>query len=437
MENIIPLNGRIAIVDDVIEQALPLMRVLSKNNIPYVFYQGNNVDFLPEESENDIRILFLDLNLLGGRDANPKEIRSVLFNTIKKIISPNNYPYVLILWSRQENEYKEMLEELFSNELKQCAPITIQNFIKSDFFPNFSEIEENEEKEYLILDELKKIILALPAYSYLMQWENCVHNSADATIQDLFHDYHSLENWRNNANCILSMFANSYLEKKYEISSPQEKAKASLLFLNDVYNDTLESNVSNVLFTNAVDLSCEVPDDYRNDIIAKINGCILFSNEFESVHQPGCVFCVNQTETTIKYFHEIFNSSFCRNGLANKDAKLMKQEIYKSLQPCEIVVTPACDYAQNKMKYDRIVHGVIIDAEYRPYIDFKSEAIYISPIFEFESRKRIIVLNFRYFVTNRINDIEAKILFRVRTSLLAEIQSKLARHINRQGIMNL
>ena len=128
MENIIPLNGRIAIVDDVIEQALPLMRVLSKNNIPYVFYQGNNVDFLPEESENDIRILFLDLNLLGGRDANPKEIRSVLFNTIKKIISPNNYPYVLILWSRQENEYKEMLEELFNNELKQCAPITIGEF---------------------------------------------------------------------------------------------------------------------------------------------------------------------------------------------------------------------------------------------------------------------------------------------------------------------
>ena len=437
MGNIIPLNGRIAIVDDVIEQALPLMRVLSKNNIPYVFYQGNNVDFLPEESENDIRILFLDLNLLGGRDANPKEIRSVLFNTIKKIISPNNYPYVLILWSRQENEYKEMLEELFNNELKQCAPITIQNFIKSDFFPDFSEVEENEEKEYTILDELKKIILELPAYSYLMQWENCVHNSADATIQDIFHDYHSQENWNDNANCILDMFAHSYLEHYYKDSSPQEKAKASLLFLNDVYNDTLESNVANVLFTNAVDLTCEVADDCRNEIVAKVNGCLLFSNEIDSVHQPGCVFSVNQTGETTKYFHEIFSNSFCRNGLSNKDVKSMKQKIYESLQPCEIVVTPACDYAQNKMKYDRIVQGIIVDAEFKPYIDFKSEAIYISPMFEYESRNRIIVLNFRYFVTNHINDVEVKPLFRVRTSLLAEIQSKLARHINRQGIMNL
>ena len=37
MDNMIPLNGRIAIVDDQIEQALPLMRVFAKNNIPYVF----------------------------------------------------------------------------------------------------------------------------------------------------------------------------------------------------------------------------------------------------------------------------------------------------------------------------------------------------------------------------------------------------------------
>ena len=114
MENMIPLNGRIAIVDDQIEQALPLMRVFAKNNIPYVFYEGSNPEYLPEQPENDIRILFLDLNLLDGRDNQPKDIRSALFATIRRIISPKNYPYVLILWSRQEKEYRNLLEELFS-----------------------------------------------------------------------------------------------------------------------------------------------------------------------------------------------------------------------------------------------------------------------------------------------------------------------------------
>ena len=44
----IPLNGRIAIIDDKIEQAEPLMQVLSKNQMPYVFYKGNDLNYLPE-----------------------------------------------------------------------------------------------------------------------------------------------------------------------------------------------------------------------------------------------------------------------------------------------------------------------------------------------------------------------------------------------------
>ena len=63
MESIIPINGRVAIVDDKIEQALPLMRVFAKNNIPYVFYEGNNYNYFPETPEHYIMILFLDLNL--------------------------------------------------------------------------------------------------------------------------------------------------------------------------------------------------------------------------------------------------------------------------------------------------------------------------------------------------------------------------------------
>ena len=45
MENMIPLNGRIAIVDDDEKQAMPLIRVFSKMNIPYTFYKGNDYRF--------------------------------------------------------------------------------------------------------------------------------------------------------------------------------------------------------------------------------------------------------------------------------------------------------------------------------------------------------------------------------------------------------
>ena len=82
--------------------------------------------------------------------------------------------------------------------------------------------------------------------------------------------------------------------------------------------------------------------------------------------------------------------------------------------------------------------GIIIDSCYREFIDAKSEAIYVSPSFDESSHERIVVLNYRYFFTQELkktNGVEP--LYRIRNSVLSEIQSKLARHINRQGVMTL
>lgn len=431
MESIIPLNGRVAIVDDDEKQAMPLMRVLSRNNIPYTFYKGNDYRFLPKTPENDIRILFLDLNLLGNTEENTKDIRSVLIPTLSRILSPHNYPYILILWSRQESLYLKTLEDVFKNELKDCSPIAIKNYVKSDFFHDYGTEEDDTQDDSLIIDELKMILAELPAYSYLMQWENCVHNSADKTIQEIFHDFHSLENWDNSANCILDMFCKSYLGKHYNDASIEDKAKASLLFLNDVYCDTLESHVNACNFPEENDLSYSVNEEYKKEMEAKINEFLLISNQTESIHQPGCMIDFGCDFDDITYFFKLID-----NCLHNLPKKFKMEDVYQNLIPCAIVVTPACDYAQNKNINDRIVQGVIIDSDFQKYID-KSEAIFISPIFTYESHHKIIVLNFRYFITTNLEGIKPKRLLRLRSSILAEIQSKLARHINRQGIMNL
>ena len=433
----IPLNGRIAIVDDDEKQAMPLMRVLSRNNIPYTFYKGNDYRFLPETPENDIRILFLDLNLLGNTEEDTKDIRSVLIPTLSRILSSHNYPYILILWSRQESLYLKTLEDVFKNELKECSPIAIKNYVKSDFFHDYGTEEDDTQDDSLIIDELKRILAELPAYSYLMQWENCVHNSADKTIQNIFHDFHSKDKWDNNANCVLDMFAKSYLGKHYNDASIENRAKASLLFLNDVYCDTLESNVTACDFLEENDLPYSASREHKDEMAAKINGYLLLSNLFDSSCQPGCVLPIDLKEENTKYFHELFHDCFITGGLSNKDAKRLKKEIYKSLLPLEVVVTPDCDYAQMKSKYFRLVQGVIIKADFKVYVNSQSDAFYVSPIFEYKGQKRVLVLNYRYLVTYVEGHQYPNPLFRIRESILAEIRSKLARHISRQGIMNL
>lgn len=438
MENIIPINGRIAIVDDVASQALPLMQVLSKNNIPYTFYDGNDSDSFPEKPENDIRILFLDLNLLGGKVQRPKEIRSSLINTLRHLLSPENYPYVLVLWSRQEHEYTEVVEDIFEKELKDRAPIVIKSYVKSVFFPNFADEIDTTIDKQIILDELKKILAELPAYSYLLQWENQVHNSADETIGDIFRDFHSCENWKENANCILEMLAKSYLEQSYENVTLETKTKASLLLLNDVLYDCLENGINNNLFGCTEELTHNISDKEADTIACKINYRLLLSNNIDDIKQPGCVFKYFSSKKYKAHFEEILKDS-CNCSDEEKKAMI------ETMIPCEVVVTPACDYAQKKSKTNRLVQGFLIESKHVigkkkkiKNIDNRTDAIYISPVFEHKNKHYVLVLNFRYFVTDDMATEKKNYpLFRLRGSMLAEIQSKLARHINRQGIINL
>lgn len=291
-----------------------------------------------------------------------------------------------------------------------------------------------------------------------MQWENCVHNSADTTIQDIFHDYHSHDNWQNNGNCILDMFAKSYLEQHYRAVSVEEKAKASLFFLNDVYYDTLESIVANSRIENAVELQYEVDECLMSDIKSKVNNYLLMSKSQTQINHPGCIFTSSDNSVEcVKRSKEIINDCLdtqdIRIQVINKfqsmklpEARLMCNQLRKERRdailataiPCSVVVTPACDFAQNKAKYDRIVMGIIIDSCYKQFIDTKSEAIYISPSFDEGSHERVLILNYRFFLTQDLSKVNGiKQICRIRNSVLSEIQSKLARHISRQGIMNL
>lgn len=438
MENIIPINGRIAIVDDSVEQALPLMTTLSKNNIPYTYYKGNDSESFPETPENDIRILFLDLNLLGDKFQKSKEIRSSLINTLRHLLSPENYPYVLILWSRQEHEYKDVLEDIFRKELKDRAPIAIKSYVKSDFFPNFAEEVDDSKDKRIILDELKRILAELPAYSYLLQWENQVHNSADETIGSIFRDFHSCENWNENANCILEMLAKSYLEQSYENVTLEAKTKASLLLLNDVLYDYLENGVNKNLFGSTEELTHSIPDKEADTIAYKINHRLLLSNVIDDMKQPGCAFKYFSSKKYKAHFEEILNDSCtCSDD--------EKKNMIDTMIPCEVIVTPACDYAQKKCKTNRLVQGLLIESKHVigkkkkiKNIDNRTDAIYISPVFEYKNRHYVLILNFRYFITDDMDTNKKSYpLFRLRTPMLSEIQSRLARHINRQGIMNL
>ncbi len=457
----LPINGRVAIIDNEIGEVEPLFKIFSKNRIPYTFVKGDDMDYLPEENDesNDIRLVFLDLNLLENRTPEPKEVKSSLYPILKRVISKNNFPYSIILWSKQEHQYSEVLKELFEEGLSDRRPITIESFIKSDFFDLEGNVIEDSGKD--IIEEIKEILLKHQAYSTLVYWENKVHKSADNVLQTIFNAYED-EYWVNKTNFIISKLGEAYLGyKNYKTSNYIEKTKGSLQAFNNIFYDSLESDIN--LISHIEEQEFLTFDDSLFDkkkVLDTINFKLLASITEIDLDYTGTV-SEDINLNSDKIFETLLNDSFDRysttpeiNGYVALDSKKQNSELNKissakrkkireEWNKIYLVVTPLCDKVQDKHRKIRVIKGFIINEEYKKYIDNKSEAIYISPSFYCErtNKSKVIVLNFRYFFTyptdkklleslKHINPI-----FRLRSSVISEIQSKLARHVSRQGIL--
>lgn len=461
----LPINGRVAIIDNNIDEAKPLFQIFRKNRIPYIFFDASESEFLPDESDetNDIRLLFVDLNLIDKSTRNEKQVKSELYGIIKRIISPNNFPYSIIVWSTQENTYLKVLEDLFQKEFSDRKPIEIVPFNKSDYIDATGEniiVKDGDEK---LIANIKDIIKKNQAYSTLVYWENKVHKSADYTLQSIFSNY-SDEEWHNKTNFIIDKLSQAYLGfKNHKQSNYIQRTKGALQAFNNIFYDTLESQIN--ILSNIHDQDLLKYDEStinKSTIIDLLNYKLIASEtEMEEIDYTGMVIEDSNSKSD-PIFNNILNESVDRFEFKNEidnfqvlDEKQQNKEIdkkYKSMRSLNreswkkvyVVVTPLCDKVQNKYVKIRVVKGIIIESKFKKYLDKKTEALYISPSFNFDDtsdKSYNLIINYRYFFTypndkKLVNSIkQIKPIFRLRSSIIAEIQSKLARHINRQGIL--
>lgn len=277
-------------------------------------------------------------------------------------------------------------------------------------------------------------------------------------MQEIFSSYHSFDSWTNNANHLINKLGISYSGKAFFDQNSSEKIKSAYNSLTYLVNDTLEKNVNSYDIDNVQELTITDSKDSKLESFHSINRKLLFSDDNESCEYPGAVM-EDQNPKTEAIFLELLNNSFSRskiendltedeikdktyakiNNIINKKSSSKRKEIRESWKRIYLSVTPLCDYVQNKYKYNRCVKGMIIDSKHLDYLDTKSEAIFISPKFLLDGISCIMVLHYRYFFTsNKAGNLKyLNPLFRARQQLLSEIQSKLSRHISRQGILFL
>lgn len=453
----LPQNGRIAIVDDQISQVEQLMKILSAKQLPFTYFSGE-MEFLPDEidNKNDFRILFLDINLIDNTERSNKELKSKLIPVLSRIVSEDNYPYVIIYWSRHERHKTLIEEEIFGNELKNRKPIAYLSAVKSDYFNlDGSPIEDINAKISSLLDKVKDLLRKSSAYSNLLYWENLVHNSVDLTLQEIFGSNSISTEWANNANYLMEKLGKAYLGKHFGSSSSIEKLRSSFITFNYVFKDTLESQIYNKEISGTQEWDYDITKVESRFL--RINEKLNLSKQVraENICESGTVLNFPSKDGLFsKLLQRVLSHFKLKNTLRDRHKNIdeiqlkkivngefnrIKNEIKSSMIQIATVVTPICDYVQKENKiHDRIVKGVFIPMEYKDYIDDKSEAVYILPItIDYNDREYIMILDYRYFETIDLKEENVESLFRIRQELLAEVQSRLARHITRQGILFL
>ena len=403
----LPKNGRIVIVDDKIGEAMPLIQTLSSNEYPVVYFNGDHKN-LPDKPLVGVRVLFLDMNLLSNDIMSEKNILSTSKAVVSTLINKNNGPIIIILWSK----HKEYVEEM-KRHLSSCFNIVKilvwdKNDFSSDGHYNLTRIEDAINNE---IDGMQSIELFL-------EWENLIHTSTSEIVNQISEFYTFDDHWDKNMRAIFYKLAESYKGKKIE--TPFSGIfKDSMFSLNSILSDHVNKQTLKSELADLDDINKEDEGLDRDPVNPKINTKLLIS--IREKYFPGNIY------TNLPIVKPNAQDVLCvKTGECSQE---------KQIEPIFLEITPICDYTQDKMKKARILPGFLYPKEVKTK---KALYIYSTSMIEWEDKIYGLVFDFRYFTSVDINCLkDSDIKFGLQSEQLADIQSRLASHINRIGTVGV
>lgn len=411
----IPENGRVVVIDDKVEEGLPLTLALSKNKIPTIYFTGR-LEELPAKPLVGIRIVFLDIVL--GTDGQPAKTQvATAIRIFKSIIDKNNGPYLLIAWTKHPEHI-----EAIKTELADIPPIFLIDMEKSncrDGDGNFNIIK--------IEKKIKTALSKLKAFHIFVLWESLLHRAAGNIVNDFSSFYINNDEWDNNTSSIFFHLGRAYLGEKADSLKNKEIIKNALLTMSGAFIDTIENKIRNY----RVPFKDINKNDIANDIRARINKKLLlyFERNLMSA-EPGNIYKASRKLGGHLDLNELFHDNKF-NTYPQKDDLISKAKFIF------LEVSPPCDYAQNNLRIHRCLGGVMWPLEHAKKIK-KGDFLYMTPLLEIDKKLYKLVFNMRYLTSMPIKDLQnKKALCRIRHDMLIDIQSHIARHVNRPGIVSI
>ena len=416
---ILPTNGKVVVFDDQQKDIESLLRALSMEKVPFLYYQDEAGSDLPETPVENVRLVFLDLELVVNNPSTNNLI-SPIAARLRKVLTKNN-AYILIYWSTKEDKYRTALESAFADGLKEYKPLKIISMKKTEA------LKSPNPAQYVV-DALKVEMREFSSLIAFMLWETSVNDAGgritneltsfinpDEVDKGMYGLLHKLSTAQAGPSVLEGLDNNTILKLAFDL-------------INSSLTETAER-----LFTSRLS-DVEIGD-------VKAGGRQLQS--VEKIILNTRLHVVSSSDLNHFYSGNLYileNNAMAREVVLRNCKKDSIDEFKtENVKLICLDVTPSCDYARRKY-YSRMIYGVKIDQKFSKALNSGENRYKQLPILEIEGNS-ILLFDFRtirsFSKDEFLNKYKDKPKFRLRNSLLLDIQAQLSNSINRPGIVDI
>lgn len=456
---ILPNNGKVVIIDDVPNDVTNLANALTREKMPFLFYKDLEMEDLPLTPVNNVRLLFLDLDLgLGG--ISPKEKIRIVQERLYRILEPKT-PYILVIWSTHEDRYAETLQEEFQSDFRDYKPLATCSLDKTEI----QQLEKDGKTDViqLIRTKLTEQLSGFSSFNIFLLWESIINDTCGEAVNELINSVNNLDEWEKSLKMILKKLAHAYLGNRIKTADSALTQKSAMMTFNELFRENLEKSILQSLPIDNIDFGDITQGD--KTIIARLNSKLLFESNPQNDRSPGNVYQLSdliktqtseqiKTSTKVSWLDSIVNRRGYLDILSTEnEEKIETDKLSKNAIKAEasmqidmianeailvdVEVSPTCDFAQEKRVFSRHVRGCLfpIDTPLMNFIKTGTDYLYISPLIDYKGSIYKLILDFRLFSSSEIDlAADSQPIFKIRHQLLSDIQINAAKHISRTGV---
>ena len=402
-------SGRIVLIDDKRDEIEPVLNSLWNHGIPFLYYDGTQ-GTLPNKPLEGIRFVFLDIELRGMKGQSAKMKASGVVAVLKKIVSQNNGPYVIIFWTNHKEAIEPVLENCNTEKIYPVASVDLKK-------------PAGVEK---ITERLEQKLGDLGAFRLYVEWENIVNKASTEFVRTFSSLVNLGGNWSKDTAVLFYKLYEAYVEEN-KLQDKEDQFKCACHLMNRSFLDTLE-------YVTREDL--KLPEGFKlekgsvtSETKAKINSSLFLGEALTNRYNPGNVYTQDDDVLTRMLMGSIF-----KEGQKPGECTL-----------CKVIISPECDIAHNKMisitgaeekpeVAHRILYGLLVPAGPANRLNPTGREGYfrIGPIWH-DNQEKELIFHFATMSFSPENEFTEPPLFTLKRDLLFDLQSKAANHVNRLG----